>query len=182
MEDFVLPSLKMQLHIRPAEISDLLLLRALSIESFVKAYASFNTEADMRNYLSDNFSEEKLQQELSDNSLLYLLAFSDEELTGYVKLNLYPGTKGGANNPVEIARLYSHPDRIGKGIGKQILDAVVDYARSKKHDAIVLDVWQKNFRAVNFYQREGFSICGLTQFQLGNDVQDDFVMIKHMTT
>lgn len=170
----------MQLTIRPAGISDFIHLRHLSVDTFVRAYASFNTDEDMQNYLSANFSEEKLREEITDPNLVYFLAFSGDELVGYVKLNLHPGSKGGANNPVEIARLYSHPEKTGKGIGKAILNVVEEYARSKKHDAVVLDVWQKNFRAVNFYQREGFTICGLTQFVLGKDVQDDFVMIKRI--
>lgn len=168
----------MKLAIRRSQISDLNSLRELSIDSFVNAYAAFNTEEDMQYYLSTNFSAEKIQEELSDPNLVFLLAVEQDEVVGYVKLGIDPGTKAGATKPVEILRLYTRPDRIGKGIGKIILGGVEEYARANNHDAICLDVWQKNFRAVNFYQREGFSICGLTQFVLGKDVQDDFVMIK----
>lgn len=166
------------LTIRRSQLSDLNALRKLSIDSFVKAYAAFNTDEDMENYLSSNFSEEKTREELADPRLVFLLALASDELVGYVKLNLHPGAKGRAKNPVEILRLYAHPEKTGMGIGKEILHAVEQFANSNDHDAVCLDVWQKNFRAVNFYQREGFAICGLTQFVLGKDVQDDFVMIK----
>jgi len=170
----------MQITIRPSQISDLPALRQLSIDSFRNAYAAFNTPANMAHYLLENFSEEKMREELSDRKLCFLLASDNERLVGYVKLNLHPGARGGAENPVEIARLYTEPTLIGKGIGKQILHAVDAYAKTNGHDAVCLDVWQKNFRAINFYQREGFSICGTTRFVLGEDIQDDFIMIKRL--
>ena len=97
---------------------------------------------------------------------------------GYAKLNPKCDAQEGAEHPLEIARLYTRPARIGKGIGKQLIRAVEEYARNNGHDAIWLGVWQRNFRAVNFYQREGFRIAGTLQFVLGVDVQDDFQMLK----
>ncbi len=166
--------------IRTPHISDLLDLRELSIASFVHAYGQFNTAEDMENYLSTNFTEENLRKEISDPELHFLLAFEKGELVGYVKLNLQSKPKGDAIRPLEILRLYTKPNLIGGGIGKEILQAVGKFAKARDYDSVRLDVWQKNFRAVNFYQREGFKICGTTQFLLGKDVQDDFVMIKKM--
>ena len=41
-----------------------------------------------------------------------------------------------------------------KGIGK----ALLDHAKKKKH-RLTLNVYRKNFRAVKFYEREGFRVC-----------------------
>lgn len=166
--------------IRRAEITDAETLRVLAVESFVHAYAAYNTESDMQNYLASNFSIEKIEEELADEQLVFLLAYEGNRLTGYVKLNRSIGARGGADNPLEISRLYTAPSQIGRGIGKKILQAAEEFARANGCDALCLDVWQKNYRAVNFYQREGFSICGLTQFRLGDDIQDDFVMIRRI--
>lgn len=164
--------------IRPAYISDLPALRILSIAAFVHAYAAQNTEEDMRKYVTTHFSEEKMLAEFAETTLHFLLAFENEELVGYTKLKFDSGVKGRAERPLEIARFYTKPERIGRGIGKQMLAAVEDYARANKYDAIWLGVWQKNFKAINFYQREGLRILETTQFVLGEDVQDDFVMMK----
>lgn len=164
--------------IRPSLISDLPALRNLSIAAFTHAYAAFNTEADMKNYLANHFSEDAMLAEQNDPSLHFLLAFQNDELVGYAKLDLESKPQGKAVRPIEIARLYTKPELIGRGIGKQMIAAVETYARKNGFDAIWLGVWQRNFRAVNFYQREGFRITGLTQFLLGDDLQDDFVMMK----
>ena len=42
-----------------------------------------------------------------------------------------------------------------QGVGKRLLDAA-----KERHPKITLQVYQKNNRAIGFYQREGFSVCG----------------------
>lgn len=183
----------MQVSIRKAELSDAESLRRLSIDSFVNAYAVFNTKEDMEQYLAENFSEKTIAEELVDPNVVFLVAMSEtpataggventgdnSHLVGYVKLNLSRQLPG-STRPLEIARLYTDTKLIGQGIGAQILRAVEKFAYDNNFDSVCLDVWQKNYRAVNFYQREGFSICGTTQFKLGNDIQDDFIMIKKL--
>lgn len=166
--------------IRPAQLSDLFALRELSIDAFRNAYADENTPEDMRLYISAHFSEEALLEELNDPHKHFILAFDNDELVGYAKLNLKSEQQYGLEHSLEIARLYTKPQRIGQGIGKQLVASVEEYARIHKHDAIWLGVWQRNFRAVNFYQREGFRITGTLQFVLGVDVQDDFLMLKRV--
>lgn len=171
----------MSISIRTARYSDEVSLRELSIASFVHAYAAHNTETDMQNYLATHFSEQAIQAELSDPSLCFLLAFEQEELVAYAKLVVADSGRIPDHKPIEIARLYTKPELIGGGIGVQMIKAIAEIAGAKGCDSICLDVWQKNFRAINFYQREGFRICGLTQFRLGDDLQDDFVMIRYLS-
>ncbi len=42
-----------------------------------------------------------------------------------------------------------------QGVGKRLLDTF-----KERHPKITLQVYQKNPRAIGFYQREGFSVCG----------------------
>jgi len=162
--------------IRVATTDDLADLRQLAIDAFINAYAVFNKETDMQQYLKENFSEEVLHAELTNPDIVILVAEQENDIVGYVKL--VPGGSENLtfNRPIEIARLYSAVHAIGSGIGKKLVAAVCDFARKNNYDGIWLGVWQKNFRAANFYQRQGFRITGITVFKLGNDVQDDFVM------
>lgn len=164
------------MNIRVASTADLLELRQLAIDAFINAYAIFNKETDIQQYLKENFNEEVLRAELSNPEILILVAEQENEILGYVKLVPGGGEDLKFDRPIEIARLYSAVRAIGNGIGKKLVAAVCDFARKNNYDGIWLGVWQKNFRAVNFYQREGFRITGVTVFNLGDDVQDDFVM------
>lgn len=168
----------MSIQIRQAVPEDLNALRDLSIRSFVNAYAAHNTAEDMEQYLREHFNEEVLAAELHDPRYVYFLAVGSGRMLGYIKLDRADVKKNFATRAIEIARLYTDPDWVSKGIGRRIVEAAVEFAHSENYNAIWLSAWQKNFRAVNFYQREGFRIEGLTRFVLGKDVQDDFVMVK----
>lgn len=52
-----------------------------------------------------------------------------------------------------VGALFVHPDALRKGIGKALLDHV-----KQRFDALSLEVYQKNDRAVNFYHAQGFRI------------------------
>ena len=41
---------------------------------------------------------------------------------------------------------------------------------------IWLATWQKNERAIHFYEKWGFNIVGNAIYMIGNDVTDDFIM------
>jgi ribosomal protein S18 acetylase RimI-like enzyme len=168
----------MKLIFRRAEAGDLDPLRALSISSFTTAYARFNTAENMRNYLSENFSEEKLSQEIRDGQIL--VGIQNNKMVAYAKLVKPDATKIPGSNPLEIARLYTDTQLIGQGIGVEMINAISAEALNRGCDAICLDVWQQNYRAINFYQREGFTIFGTTRFVLGDDVQDDFIMFRKL--
>jgi diamine N-acetyltransferase len=124
--------------IRQALLSDLSALRKLSIDAFIKAYASFNTEPDMQKYLQKHFSEAVLEKELTDHSLHYLVAIEGSELIGYAKLDCATELNVEAQRPLEIARLYTHPGRIGSGIGVKLLESVHAWARDRAYDALCL--------------------------------------------
>lgn len=167
--------------IRPAKISDSISLAAFSANAFRAAYDWYNTEEDMNKYVRENFTAAKMESEINDSAIVYLLAYADEELVGYAKLSMQPVEfKTVSERPLEIARLYTKPELIGKGIGKKLIEESVLFAMKNKFDSLCLSAWQQNEKAVSFYKREGFEIAGTTTFVLGTDVQDDFIMVKRL--
>lgn len=163
---------------RFATLSDAKKLRTLSEDTFRHAYAAFNTQEDMETYCAKHFSLAQIEKEIEDAQTKFILALEDDEILGYVKLNHAPELTTGTRKPLELARLYTRVDLIGKGTGRQLVDEAVRYAQENDFDALCLSVWQKNPKAIKFYEREKFVIAGTTQFLLGNDLQDDFVMVR----
>ena len=81
-----------------------------------------------------------------------------------------------AERPVELCRLYSTTEFIGKGVGQALMDECLKLARERNCDVMWLGVWEFNPRAQRFYEKQGFRIVGEHVFQLGSDPQTDHLM------
>jgi ribosomal protein S18 acetylase RimI-like enzyme len=65
---------------------------------------------------------------------------------------------------------------IGKGVGRELMAAAIREAGQRGCDSVWLGVWEKNPRAIAFYKKWGFQEVGSHVFQLGDDLQTDFIM------
>jgi ribosomal protein S18 acetylase RimI-like enzyme len=79
---------------------------------------------------------------------------------------------------MEIVRLYVLPESIGHGIGARLMQECIDTATSRGFETLWLGVWERNGRAIQFYQKWGFEEVGSHIFQLGSDAQTDLIMQK----
>lgn len=93
-----------------------------------------------RGYWTDHFA---LVKEMLPEAEVYVY---EEDDTG--RIDGFVGLTGGY-----IAGIFVKKDFQAKGIGKQLLDYVKD-----TREEISLSVYQKNIRAIRFYQREAFVI------------------------
>jgi ribosomal protein S18 acetylase RimI-like enzyme len=62
------------------------------------------------------------------------------------------------------------------------MSACIAEARSREADALWLLVYQHNPRAVAFYEKSGFQKSGTAKFQLGKRVDDDWLMVRSVSS
>jgi ribosomal protein S18 acetylase RimI-like enzyme len=167
--------------IRIASRNDVSLLAELSAATFRSTFAKDNTPEDMEAYLTENFSEEKLEQELSDPLATFFIAELSSKPLGYAKLHMGPpdASVTGAK-PMELVRLYVLPEGIGRGIGARLMQECIETAAGRGLETLWLGVWEHNHRAIRFYQKWGFEEVGSHIFQLGGDAQTDLIMQKSL--
>lgn len=165
--------------IRRANLADRELLTGMGARMFADTFAADNTPEDMAAYLANSFNPEKQTAELTDGQCVFLIAEVENSAVGYTRLLFGPAPECvGAARPMEIVRLYADQEWIGRGIGSRLMAEAVETARQAGCDKVWLDVWDRNERAIAFYRRQGFEICGEQEFVLGNDVQHDWLMSK----
>jgi ribosomal protein S18 acetylase RimI-like enzyme len=165
--------------IRPAHAGDIDRIAALAARTFKGAFGKDNAADDIQSYVNESFSPERLRAELANADNLFLLAFLSEvdAPVGYAKLTsgaLDPSVKGP--DPVELERLYVDQAVVGSGIGAALMRAVLDAARRNGRKTLWLGVWERNARAIAFYERWGFEVVGEHVFRLGSDEQTDLIM------
>ena len=171
----------MTLTVRMATKDDAVLIADVSRQTFYDTFAADNTAENMELFLSKQFTRGKLILEVGSFGNTFLLAEEDGETAGYVKLReSRPPWSLGTMNAIEIARLYSVVDKIGKGVGKVLMQASLDWSKGKGAQAVWLGVWEKNQRAIDFYTKWGFEKFDETDFLLGKDLQRDWLMRKFL--
>ncbi|MEN1784664.1 MAG: GNAT family N-acetyltransferase [Bacteroidota bacterium] len=132
-------------------------LRNVAIHTFRAAFEAQNDPKHFRAYLRTAFSKTQLLKELSNLNTRFYFVVENEEVVGYVKLNIDDAqNEFGEATGVEIERLYVKSFYQNKGLGGSILMGIEDMARSWGKTYLWLGVWEHNPKAIRFYERTGF--------------------------
>lgn len=131
----------------------------------------------MRQYLDMEFAEEKMKRELSDPDSEFYLAQLENRSIGYLKVSTGKAqTEFKDGSGMEIERIYVLKEFHGKGMAQLLFDKALEIANQKGTDHIWLGVWEKNPRAIRFYEKNGFVKFGSHPFRVGNDLQTDLLL------
>lgn len=165
--------------LRRAQKEDLESLLELARLAFLQAFTDNNEPENVESYLASAFSTGQFLKELDEKASLFMMAELDDEIVGYVKVNLAPA-QTDIHDPesLEIARLYVLGHYLGLGVGKKLLDWAVEFAKQNQKNYIWLGVWEHNPRAIRFYGKNGFSKFGTHPFPFGDEIQTDLLMKK----
>jgi diamine N-acetyltransferase len=63
-----------QILVSKASLDDLKAIQVIAKETFFETFAQANTEADMKKYLDENFTDDKIRTELSHPDSLFFIA------------------------------------------------------------------------------------------------------------
>jgi GNAT superfamily N-acetyltransferase len=97
-----------------------------------------------------------------DERAWILLAFAGDEAVGVVSLSLITGADARVppEGTVYQWQMFVRRDHQGSGLGGALLDRVLEEARSRGYERIVLWAAAGAAQACRFYEREGFELTG----------------------
>jgi ribosomal protein S18 acetylase RimI-like enzyme len=163
--------------IRQAGPPDTDTIVSLSRTTFRETYGSQNTQENMDIHLDEHFNLGKIRQELTDPVFRFYLSFLEGKPVGFMKLRSDRQPRGVAQDRcLEIQRIYVLQEFQGASIGSELMKMAKDIARREGFSVVWLQVWQKNDRAIHFYQKSGFVIYETSTFLLGRELQQDYLM------
>ena len=156
-------------------------LQEIGRTTFFETFAESNTEADMQQYLTVQFSLDKLSIELSENNSRFFIAWDGESAIGYLKVNAGDAqTELKEDHSLEIERIYVLTAYQGKKVGQLLYEQALEVASGLRKSSVWLGVWEKNPRAIRFYEKNGFVAFGSHIFKMGEDEQTDIMMRKSL--
>lgn len=172
----------MKILVRPCTMDDLAALREFSEAMFLEAFRGTCSQEDMDVYLKEAFHEGKIRSELSNPHSCFFFLYADGILSGYIKLNEAQAQSDlHADDSLELERIYVSGEAQGKGLGSYLMEKAVETARQKGKRYLWLGVWEKNAKALSFYQKHGFYPVGTHVFMIGEDHQTDFIMRRDLS-
>ncbi len=165
------------IEIRKATVSDLDSIQKISIQTFTETFAAVNTPENIADYIKNSLNSAQLTTELKNLNSQFYIAYSNDEVVGYLKINFGDSQTESINeNTLEVQRIYVLQNFHGKNIGQLLLNEVKKIAKSTGVDSIWLGVWEENHRALRFYTKNGFVVFDKHVFMMGNDEQTDLLM------
>ncbi|WP_147205258.1 GNAT family N-acetyltransferase [Segetibacter aerophilus] len=169
----------MSIKIEKVSIDDLDELVKISFETFYETFYQQNTEEDMELFLASSFNPDKLHEEMLQPDNHFFFAKESEMVAGYLKLSTAPSSELG-REVLEIARIYVVKEKLGSGVGKALLEFAISFASELAKKTVYLGVWEHNKKAINFYERFGFTKFGEHIFMVGKDPQTDWLFKKEL--
>jgi ribosomal protein S18 acetylase RimI-like enzyme len=165
------------IRIRRAEENDALALSVLAERTFRDAFGDSNTTVNMRLHCAGSYGQALQLAEILDSGRETWVAEYDGELVAYAQLRLDAASPMiSGERPVEIQRFYVDASHHGAGLAHELMAHVLARATAAGPATLWLGVWERNPRALAFYQKWGFDVVAEHTFKLGDDPQRDLIM------
>lgn len=166
---------------KAASKTDAALIADLSRKTFYDTFAQHNTAANMDKFMNQQFTRELLMKEVEEDNGYFFIAYDGAQPVGYVRMHDGDNYEAFAGkSSVEIVRIYTDQSVIGKGVGSAMMSYCLEQAKRMNRQIIWLGVWEKNERAIAFYEKWGFKKFSKHDFWLGDDRQTDWLMMKEL--
>lgn len=154
----------------------------LGRSTFTETFARDNDPADLARFLNESYDTALLRRELADPASQYVLVSVGGEPAAFLKLNFEEAhTEPDLPGTLEIQRIYVLQKFQGLGLGRRLMDHAEAVAQAHSLRALWLGVWEKNHKAIAFYDKHGFVPFGNHVFTVGTDEQTDILMIRDLT-
>lgn len=170
------------IRIRRGMASDARELAEFGRRIFTETFGADNRPEDMAAYLAQTYGEPQQRAELTGEENTFLIAERGGRIVGYafVRPGTNPAGKPDGARELELARFYIDGSLHGTGAARTLMDRVVSETRARGATSLWLGVFEKNPRAIRFYEKCGFRDVGGQFFTVGTDVQRDRVMRREI--
>ena len=169
----------MLVRVRP---EDLDILRELEVRTYQETFGPFIKQEDLEHYFAHELARERLELELANpESEHYFVLDKEEKIAGFLKCNWGQAqTEQELEDSFEIQRIYVLASHQGLGLGKEMFEFALEEAEKRGFSWAWLGVWERNFKAQNFYFKYGFERFSQHEYITGDTVDIDWLLRKKL--
>ena len=162
------------IHFREAKKEDAEELAHFAARTFWEAFRHQNTEPDMLAHQEIMYGPHIQLKEIQDQNIHTIVGIENNQIMAYSQSRKNPCELDP--HAFEIWRFYVDGSQIGKGLAHQLMEESLRKLTDLKAETIWLGVWEKNPRAIRFYQKFGFQAFSSHTYMVGDDAQTDTLM------
>jgi len=164
-----------------ARPDDIGILSRLGPETYRQYFGKlWINEAELQQFLDDDFAPEVLSKSLIDEDICWLLAYEEGEAVGYAKMDFQQMMPNNGGLGAKLSKLYLIPEGGSRGWGQRMMARIVEQAAAQKQPFVWLEVLEENERAIRFYQRNGFQAIEKTFYRSASQTTALFIMRREI--
>jgi ribosomal protein S18 acetylase RimI-like enzyme len=161
--------------LRQATAADLPTVSALAERIWPVTYSEYLSEQQLRYMLDQMYSQHELLSQMQQG-YIFLMAAVDGADVGFAAFSL----TDPAHQYYKLHKIYVLTSVRGKGVGKLLMNKVIDTVKRNGGKVLQLNV-NRNNKAQDFYEKAGFKIKETVDINIGNGFfMNDYVMEKEL--
>ncbi|MGQ9805455.1 MAG: formate dehydrogenase accessory sulfurtransferase FdhD [Chlorobiales bacterium] len=164
------PALSERITFRTFQLEDARGVYETALRSFQETYKNVFSPEMIEQMVRKDFEPESLAQlveKIQSGEMCFYVALDGERVVGFCNF-------GFCDKGLELRRIYLHPDYIGKGVGKRLLELGEDFALATGSEKYFCFVHKQNEIGKRFYFKNGFFHNG------SEDSGDQLFMTKEL--
>jgi GNAT superfamily N-acetyltransferase len=162
--------------IEKTDLQGIPVIQAICLKVWPQTYRDIITPAQIEYMLDRMYSDASMTRQMTELGHRFLIARTDGQPSGFASYS----PKDGEEGIYRLHKLYVDLSFQGKGVGKQLIDAIVADVVPKGALELELNV-NKNNPAKDFYARQGFYAFREEVLDIGEGfVMDDYVLRKKL--
>lgn len=148
--------------IKKVDVTGIPVIQQLTEQIWRPTYKELLTPEQIDYMLEMMYSTATLTDQIVVQQHQFLVLYDDQRPIGFAAYSTTDET-----GVYKLQKIYLHSDYQGKGIGKLLLDDVIEKVKSENATILELDVKRDN-KARFFYEKQGFSIVKEKDTDIGN--------------
>jgi len=161
--------------LRKAKETDIEIIQDLASRTWPTAYAEIISTAQIDYMLDKMYNKGELLSQFQKGHV-FLIAEEGSRDLGFAGFSITDSD----NRIYKLHKLYVLPEAHGKGLGKLLINEVVNQVKDAGGKALQLNVNRDN-KAAEFYKKAGFMIKETVDLDIGNGfLMNDYVMEKQL--
>lgn len=159
------------IYIDDASKKDVTEIRKLAEKTWLPTYSPILSTEQIQYMLDTIYDEASISRTMEEDEQHYILLRENNIAQGFASYGVWKEH----SNKWKIAKLYVLPESHGRGLGRKLLEEIIERARNAGMEAVILNVNRYN-PAFTFYKKIGFTVLREEDIPIGPYWMNDYVL------